>query len=307
MPFLRTILVVLTLLLLPVLSFAQTDGDADATTAPPPTDEYNNVPPGLLAPPDIGMPKPVNPNAVEFDPEERETEATTLDELLKAYGTGKYDVAFKHMPTFAQNGSHIAEEILGVMYHNGQGTPKDPDKAVIWLTKAADAGRPLAEHHLATMAFLGEGMPQDSVKALMWLHLAVLHYPDGLEKNRAIEDRNNLYTQMTRRNKDRAVSLAREWLEKRGESASLSLLQTQTQDDTPKPAPQPTPPVQQQQPAPPAPQQQPAPAPVTTPAPAPSVPAQPAPVQQPAQPQANSPAPSGIPDKPAPGQMPVEP
>ena len=82
--------------------------------------------------------------------------------------------------------------MLGIMYRNGQGVPKDAGEALDWLGKAADAGRPLAEHYMAIMAFCGEGQPVDPVKALMWLHIAVAHYSDGPERTRALQDRDNI-------------------------------------------------------------------------------------------------------------------
>ena len=95
--------------------------------------------------------------------------------------------------------------------------PKDPKKAFEWLSKAAEANRPLAQHHLAVMIFTGEGTLQNPVKALMWLRLAILHYPDGPDKDRAKQDRDSIAAQLTRRDKERAVEMTRDWLAKKGE------------------------------------------------------------------------------------------
>jgi TPR repeat protein len=107
------------------------------------------------------------------------------------------------------------------MYRSGQGVPKSSEQALLWLNKAAEASRPLAQHHLASIYYGGEGVLADPVKALMWLHIAILHYPDGPEKKRAIEDRDNVYAQLTRRDKERALDLAHEWLEKKDEGQLL--------------------------------------------------------------------------------------
>ena len=59
--------------------------------------------------------------------------------------------------------------------------------------------------------------------ALSWLHIAIVHYADGPEKDRARQDRDRLYTQLTRREKDRAMDIARVWLTKKGEGHLLDL------------------------------------------------------------------------------------
>lgn len=187
----------------------------DDTLSEPIPEEYTNVPSGLLLP--EGSTVQQKDGAVDSGEDTNEDQAMTTDDINAAYHQGKYDVAAKHIVPLAKSGYHQAEELLGIMYHNGQGVPKDLEQAVFWLSKAAEANRPLAQHHLAIMSFLGEGIPPDAVKALMWLHIAIQHYPDGIEKRRALEDRNNVYSQLSRRDKDRALALAREWLEKKGE------------------------------------------------------------------------------------------
>ena len=67
------------------------------------------------------------------------------------------------------------------------------------------------------MAFAGEGEQADPVKALMWLYIAILHYPDGPEKQQAMRDRDNVAAQLSRRDRSRAAALARDWLEKHDE------------------------------------------------------------------------------------------
>ena len=191
--------------------------DSTGPAPPPPIDEYNNVPPGLLM---TGAMPEIDTTAAAAATED---EVMTMDDLVAAYNKGQYDLVAKHVIPIADGNYPQAQELLGIMYHNGQGVPKDLNSAVEWLTKAAEAGRPLAEHHLAIMAFAGDGMQQDTVKALMWLDIAILHYQDGPEKTRAIEDRNNITVQISRRDKQRARDMAHDWLEKRGEGALVGL------------------------------------------------------------------------------------
>lgn len=204
------ILVLATMMFLATAAYAQLSPD-DL----PPTDEYNNVPPGLLMSSETAAPLPEETTAPE------ETSVMTMDDIAAAYKKGDYPLVLKHVVPIAKGGYPLAQEMLGIMYRNGQGVLKDPEEAVVWLTKAADVGRPVAEHHLATMSYSGEGMPPDPVRALMWLHIAIAHYTDGPEKTQAEQDRDNVSSQLSRRDKDRAYSLAHDWLEKKNEAGLL--------------------------------------------------------------------------------------
>ncbi len=183
--------------------------------APPSTDEYNNIPPGLL------MSGDGSPVLEATDDAPVEEEAMTMEDLTAAYSKGQFELVAKHLIPIANGNYPQAEEMLGIMYRNGQGVPKDPEKAIAWLTKAAEAGRPLAQHHLAIISFTGDGATQDTVKAMMWLYIAIAHYNVGLDKTRAIQDRDNVATALSRRDKRRAFELAQEWMQKRNDTAVL--------------------------------------------------------------------------------------
>lgn len=183
-------------------------------------EEYQNVPEGLLMPNKDDLPQPAD-HTGEQDLSEDSEAAMTMEDITNAYAEGKYELIFKRIVPLAESGQHKAEELLGIMYLNGQGVEKNAERALPWLNKAAEANQPLAQHHLGVIYYLGEAVSADTVRALMWLHIAILHYPEGPQKKRAIEDRDNLYLQMTRRDKERAVTMAREWLEKRGEGHLL--------------------------------------------------------------------------------------
>ncbi len=198
-------------------AFAQSD---DALVVP--MEEYNNVPQGVLMPGTV-VPAPVADKTAA--PAENEN-ALNMEDISAAYQQGKYDAIVKPLKSLANNNSPPAEELLGIMYRNGQGIGKDPAEALYWLMRAAEARRPVAEHHLASMSYLGEGIEKDAARALMWLHAAILHYPDGPDKQRAIQDRDNIYAQTTRRERARAKDLAREWLQKQGEEHLLDLNNT---------------------------------------------------------------------------------
>lgn len=156
---------------------------------------------------------------------ENYTHKLNYDAIIDLYRQGKYDQIVGTLQSLAVAGHQGAEELLGIMYRQGQGVPKDPAKALDLLTKAALANRPLAQHHLGIVYFLGEGVTKDPITSLMWLDIAVLHYPDGPEKERAKQDRDNVYSQMSRRDRDYAQHLVRDWLNERGEAHLLDLAQ----------------------------------------------------------------------------------
>ena len=196
-----------------------------------PIEEYDNIPKGVLLPGVYTLLKKKgnmsSSNALFLEG----TEAMTLEEVIKAYHEKRYDVAAKYLLPLAESGSHQVEEILGIMYLNGQGVPKNSKDAYFWFLKAAKAGRPLAEHDIAILTFKGEGVPPsrrgdvraDPARALMWLNIAILHYPTGPEKTQAMLDRDSISARLTRRDRDRALELTRDWLYEKGEKLLFDL------------------------------------------------------------------------------------
>jgi TPR repeat protein len=201
-------------------------GAARAQDVAPSLDEYNNVRSGLLMP-ENGSPAPGEQENAPPENEAAEDPSglMTIDDLALAYQQGKFDIAARRLIPLAKNGQDQAQELVGIMYRNGQGVPKDPEQALLWLNKAAEANRPLAQHHLGIIYYTGDGVQADPVKALMWLQIAIVHYPEGPEKKRAIEDRDNASVQLTRRDRSRALQLAREWLDKKNEGHLLDAQQ----------------------------------------------------------------------------------
>lgn len=187
---------------------------SESTSNTPSLSEYDNVPEGLMM-------------TLDDDPTEQAygTPATelTLEEVMIAYRTGKHNNIGRNALRLAEKGNMEAAELVGILYKNGQGIEKDIAKSAEWMAKAADANRPLAQHHLGVMYFRGEGVTVDPVKALMWLHIAIVHYQEGAKKDRARKDRDSILMQLTRRDKERALQMAREWLDKKGEAHLLDL------------------------------------------------------------------------------------
>ncbi|MCK5555272.1 MAG: sel1 repeat family protein [Alphaproteobacteria bacterium] len=195
----------------------------------PSLEEYKNIPQGVLLPNVYTLLKKKN-TVFSNNGSVNITKALTLEEIFKAYHKGSYDLVAKYLIPLSESGSHQVEELLGIMYLNGQGVQKDAKYAYSWFSKAAEVGRPLAEHYLGILTFTGIEVPPpqigiqaDPVKALMWLNIAILHYPNGYEKKRAIKDRDNISASLTRRDRSRAIELTKSRLYDKGEKLLFDL------------------------------------------------------------------------------------
>jgi TPR repeat protein len=65
----------------------------------------------------------------------------------------------------ASLGHPRAMAVLGNMYHEGEGVPKDPRQAAKWYTEAAMRGNRGAQYSLGGMYEEGEGLPKNVAKA----------------------------------------------------------------------------------------------------------------------------------------------
>jgi TPR repeat protein len=72
----------------------------------------------------------------------------------------------------AEQGGAEAQIMLGVMYEQGGGVPKDMTEAVKWFRKAAEQGDANAQIMLGNCYDKGQGVSNDKVKAYMWYNLA---------------------------------------------------------------------------------------------------------------------------------------
>lgn len=89
-----------------------------------------------------------------------------------AYNKADYATALKELRPLAGQGNAKAQHMLGVMYDNGKGVPKDYQQAAYWYRKAAEQGNAKAQTDLGAMYSGGFGVPKDYVLAYMWFHLA---------------------------------------------------------------------------------------------------------------------------------------
>ena len=90
----------------------------------------------------------------------------------EAYNAKNWKDAAKWCQMAAKQGVAEAQFILGFMYANGQGVPKDYAKAVKWYRKAAEQGDARAQFNLGVMYTFGQGVPKDYAEALKWYRKA---------------------------------------------------------------------------------------------------------------------------------------
>lgn len=214
-----------------------------AGDTPPPLSEYNNVPPGLLLTPAQRLERasppaetqhaeqPQTEPAASVDPqvithsikvledkpaENSEVKIIGMPQIEHAYAQGKYaDIIQPLEHNVAQNDPQAAL-LLGIMFDGGQGVTANPQRAAELFARAAEANVPQAQHRLALQYYQGRGVAKDTLRAMMWLHIAAATFKDGPQKERVIGDRNNLEAALSRRDRETAVFMAREWLTKKG-------------------------------------------------------------------------------------------
>lgn len=192
--------------------------------------------------------------------------AGEADEALRrgvaAYRAGDHASALAEFRAAAERGVPVAQFNLGLLYANGQGTPKDEAEAAKWWRRAAEGGladaqnnlgllyengrgvrqdhgeavrwyraaalqeKPQAQHNLGAMYANGRGVARDLVRAHMWFDLAVARHAPGPAREESIRARKIVAKQLSEAERTKAERLARAW-SPAGEAAS-SLPEPQT-------------------------------------------------------------------------------
>ena len=111
----------------------------------------------------------------------------------------------------AEQGDAQAQHDLGFMYDLGRGVPQDYEQAVKWYRHAAQQGDTQAQNNLGVMYENGHGVSQDRVQAYKWYELAVSQLSQSKYRERAIQNREALKSQMAQSEIEKAQQLAREW------------------------------------------------------------------------------------------------
>lgn len=117
----------------------------------------------------------------------------------------------------ADQGDADAQWRLGVLYHDGEGVPKDDRQAVQWFQRAAEQGYVRAQSTLGAYYWAGRGVPQDYAKAYFWSQLA-LAQGDEISKSRL----EGLAAQMTPSQIAKARQEAELWLHSHTQAANTT-------------------------------------------------------------------------------------
>ncbi len=104
-------------------------------------------------------------------------------EGLEAHEYGRYDVALKTLMPLAQEGLPEAQALIGYMFANGEGVPRDDAVAVVWFRKAAEQGNANGQANLGYMYATGRGVARDKDEAMKWYLYAAEQGNDAAQQN----------------------------------------------------------------------------------------------------------------------------
>ncbi len=99
--------------------------------------------------------------------------ASDLASAVRAFDAGDHATARAMLKPLAQDGSAVAETLLGVMAARGRGAPADPAAAAAWWLRAASRGYGPAQLALAKALAAGHGVARDEGRAWLWARLAM--------------------------------------------------------------------------------------------------------------------------------------
>src|SRR5512134_2501424 len=84
--------------------------------------------------------------------------AGSYEDALGEFGRGEYKAAYQLLKPLAEQGNSNAQMMLGFMYDQGRGVPKDSAEAVKWLRRSAKQGNIGAQ---ATLSLMKERASKD--------------------------------------------------------------------------------------------------------------------------------------------------
>lgn len=93
---------------------------------------------------------------------------------VAAYDMGAYTSAFAIWLPLAQAGDLAAMRNVGLMLRKGEGTKRDPVRALWFYEEAGRKGFALAQLNAAFMHLQGDGVPKNLDAAAFWFHAAAL-------------------------------------------------------------------------------------------------------------------------------------
>ena len=131
------------------------------------------------------------------------------EDAIAAYDEGDYKRAARLFEPLAKHGDALAQFKLGFMYTNGDGVLQDYKEGMKWYRLSAEQGNAEAQNFLGGMYVNGQGVVRDNVYAYMWFNIAA----SSGDAN-AVKNRDNVASEMTAPQLEKAQDLARECVKK---------------------------------------------------------------------------------------------
>lgn len=97
-----------------------------------------------------------------------------FQEGVAAYEMNDYERAFQIWLPLAQGGDLAAMRNVGLLLRKGQGTARNPARALWFYEEAGSKGFALAQLNAAFMHLDGDGVPKNLEAAAFWFHAAAL-------------------------------------------------------------------------------------------------------------------------------------
>jgi len=85
-----------------------------------------------------------------------------------------YAEAVRWFRLAAEQGCASAQFNIGYMYSRGYGVPRDKSEAAKWCSMAAEQGDSFAQRELGFMYDEGRGVPQDETEAIKWFSKSIV-------------------------------------------------------------------------------------------------------------------------------------
>jgi tetratricopeptide (TPR) repeat protein len=92
----------------------------------------------------------------------------------------------------AKDGQTWAQYNLAVIYDQALGVSPDYKEAAKWYKRAARKGHPQAQYNLGRLYANGLGVQADFIESYKWFQLAADGLPPGIERDRAIRNRDKV-------------------------------------------------------------------------------------------------------------------
>ena len=121
------------------------------------------------SPDDVRTPVTATPGTRKESMPAQPAASAATDDAMAAYRAQDFARARVLFEERAAKGDALAQLMLGDIYKNGRGVPKDEAKAYSWTRKAAEQGDARGQAALAALMQAGSGTPRDDAGAIAWL------------------------------------------------------------------------------------------------------------------------------------------